>query len=150
MWVNELQQCLPAALSGGTDTVMNAAVSALVVGVGGAAGSVARYGVQKLAERRFGATFPVGTMIVNVTGCFLIGVVATVVARRMIPAPEAVRLAVAVGFLGGFTTFSSYGLETAGLVSRGAWALALGNAIGSVIAGLLAVALGIALARRFG
>jgi CrcB protein len=119
----------------------------LLVAAGGAAGSVARYLVARGAGAWFGAGFPWGTFIVNVTGSFALGLVATLVTERTIPAADSVRLAVAIGFLGAYSTFSTFEYENDQLLRSGEWLLLTANVVGSVLAGLVALRLGVALAR---
>ena len=109
----------------------------LLVGLGGALGSMARYGIG-LALPSVG--FPYATLIVNVIGCFCIGLVLPTVARAETLPPE-LRLLVVVGFLGGFTTFSAFGSETVALLRSGGGP-AMVNIAANVILGLAAVALG--------
>ncbi len=118
----------------------------LLILVGGGTGSVARYAVATAITSRFGARFPVGTMVVNVTGCFLIGLLMTLLTERL-PHPYW-RLALVVGFLGGYTTFSSFEWETFSAVRAGGFWIGLGNVVGSVLFGYAAVWLGALLARR--
>lgn len=114
----------------------------LAVGVGGFTGSVARYLVAGAMERVFpGARVPMGTLVVNVLGCGLIGALAALIEFRGVLGPQA-RLLLLVGVLGGFTTFSSFGYETLELVRRGQFALGLANAGLQVLLGLTAVWLG--------
>ena len=105
----------------------------------GAAGTAARYLVGLWATRRLGPGFPYGTLIVNLVGCFLIAVVMNVAAAKSWP--ETMRLAVTVGFLGGFTTYSSFNYETTSLAGSGAVGLAsmylLLTLFGGFAAGLL-------------
>lgn len=89
----------------------------LAVAIGGAIGACTRYLVSGWAAGRFGAEFPMGTLIVNIVGCFIIGVFLTLTTERLIVSPYW-RLVVAVGFLGGLTTFSSFGYETLRLVEE--------------------------------
>jgi CrcB protein len=119
----------------------------LLVGGGGALGSIVRYEIGVLAARYCGPRFPMGTAIVNVTGCLLIGLVATLVARGAFPAADRVQLAISIGFLGGYTTFSTYSLETFRLLNAGEWQLALLNSLGSLLLGIMAVMLGVLIAR---
>ena len=113
----------------------------LLVGVGGAFGSMARYGIG-LALPSSG--FPYATLAVNVIGCFCIGLAMPAAARVEALSPE-LRLLVVVGFLGGFTTFSAFGNETMALLRSGG-GLALLNVAANVGLGLAAVALGRTLA----
>ena len=109
-------------------------------------GSAARYLSALAATRLFGPAFPWGTLFVNLFGSFLMGVVVEVLARRF-DASNELRLLLAVGVLGGFTTFSSFTLEAAVLAERGSLALAFAYVAGSVLLGLSALFAGLALAR---
>jgi CrcB protein len=115
----------------------------LWIALGGALGSVARYGCSSLAARWIGETFPWGTIIVNVVGSFVIGLFATLTGPdgRFIASPDA-RQFVMVGVCGGYTTFSSFSLQTLNLVRDGELAQAGGNIAVSVVACLAAVWLG--------
>lgn len=128
---------------------MRGLIPFLIVGAGGALGSMARYGVALAAQHRFGLRFPWGTVFVNITGSFLIAVVVAVLAERSFPNAPLWRLALVSGFLGGYTTFSSFVWESERLLSAGEWLLAAVNLVGSVAAGLLAFRLGSAAARAF-
>ena len=112
----------------------------LVVMFGGAVGSLTRYVVGAAIMSRLGVRFPMGTLLVNVSGSFIIGMLMTLVTERQ-PHPYW-RLLLVVGFLGGYTTFSSFAWETLALVKEGGRWLALVNAVGSVVFGYLAVWLG--------
>lgn len=115
----------------------------LVAG-GGAIGASLRFMVGRFCDAAWESTkFPIGTLIVNVVGCFLIGAVAGLTLRDSI-SPFA-RLFIATGILGGFTTFSAFGLETMTLMRGGHLATALLYVIGSVVGGCVGVALGLAL-----
>lgn len=124
------------------------------VALGGALGAAARYLVAGWVQRagwveglRGGAAlFPWGTFVVNVSGCTAIGLLAGLLEERSVAAPE-LRLFLLVGVLGGYTTFSSFGLETQRLLAEGSVAVALANVVGSVVVGLGAVLGGMALAR---
>lgn len=113
----------------------------LYIAVGGAGGALARYALAGWIQDRAGFGFPWGTLVVNVLGCLLIGF-----AMRYLEAlrvgPE-VRALVAVGVLGGFTTFSTFGYETVALMEDGAWGRAGGYAVGSFVLGIVAVYIGI-------
>jgi CrcB protein len=118
----------------------------LLVAAGGALGATARYGLGLLAVRAWGAGLPVGTWAVNLIGSFLIGVALPFVVAKGGSA-EGVRLAAVIGFLGAFTTFSTFSLDTYVLWERGHPGWALANAGGSVVLGLGCVALGLWLGR---
>lgn len=91
----------------------------LLVGLGGFAGAVSRYLVSRAAQRLFpGLTFPLGTLLVNCLGCFLIGLMLGLVEQRQMFSPE-LRSLLMIGFLGGLTTFSSFGMETMVLFRNG-------------------------------
>ena len=117
----------------------------LLVAIGGAAGSVARYG---LGLRLAGASWPQATFAVNIVGGLLIGLLSGALAVRMGEGAERLRLLLQVGVLGGFTTFSAYSLETVMMIERRAYISAAGYALGSVAICLLAVGLGLLIARR--
>jgi len=115
--------------------------------LGGGIGSLARFVLGTAIMNRLGGSFPWGTVIINITGSFLIGFIMTTLTERLSPHPN-VRLLLVVGFLGGYTTFSSFEWETLGLVRDGARWLGLLNAVGSVVVGYAAVWLGVALAGK--
>ena len=119
----------------------------LMVMVGGAVGSLIRYVLGTTIMNRVGTRFPLGTVTINITGCFLVGFIMTVLTERLNPHPNW-RLLLVVGFLGGYTTFSGFELETLGLVRDGGRWLALLNVAGSVVIGYLAVWLGTAIAGK--
>ncbi|HET7923777.1 MAG TPA: fluoride efflux transporter CrcB [Rhodanobacteraceae bacterium] len=122
-------------------------MTVLWVALGGALGSVARYAFSGIAVRWLGADFPYGTLFVNVTGSFAIGLLAALVASDGRPLVGAdARAFLLVGVLGGFTTFSSFSLETLNLARSGALGLAVLNVAGSVVLCLAAVSLGFATA----
>jgi len=121
------------------------ATRVLVLAVAGACGVNARYWLSLLIARWLGARFPWATVAINVSGSFAIGLVAVILVERW-PDPL-VRICALTGFLGGYTTFSAYVFESVTLWERGDRSLALGNLIGSVLLGLVAVALGMALGR---
>lgn len=116
----------------------------LLVGLGGAVGSMARYGVARLVP--FGS-FPWSTLLVNVAGSFLMGLLAVAIAKWATGWSESARLLLGVGLLGGFTTFSAFSLDTMVLVQRGEWVAAFGYVFFSVAASLAAIALGFWLMR---
>jgi CrcB protein len=120
----------------------------VLIALGGAAGTLARYGVSLACARpaaRLG--FPVATVAVNLLGCFLIGLLNGLFADRVTVRPE-VRAALVVGFLGGFTTFSSYAWETATLLEKRETFRFAANVLASNVAGVLCAMLGYALGRR--
>jgi len=114
--------------------------------VAGAMGTGARYLVALWAAQRFGAGFPYGTFIVNVTGCFMIAAIMHLATVNAWPAT--VRAALTVGFLGGYTTYSSFNYETARLLEEGAFATALLNVVLTICSGFAAGWLGLLLARQ--
>ncbi len=115
------------------------------IGVAGCLGALARYGLEGLVSRRAGA-FPWGTFVVNVSGSFLLGLTVTLLGERLAVAPW-VRAAVAIGFLGAYTTFSTLSLESYRLLETRSYALAGANLVGSMTAGLIALYGGIVLGR---
>ena len=119
----------------------------LLVGLGGALGSMARYGVNQAAALWLPAGFPFGTFLVNAVGCAIFGVLAGIGERSGVMTP-ALRAFCLTGVLGGLTTFSSYGYETFALARGDAWGLAVLNAAGQVVVGVAAVAAGWWLAAR--
>jgi len=118
----------------------------LIVFAGAGVGGALRHGVNVGAARLFGYGFPFGTLIVNVLGSFLIGLLAGYFAFRP-GVPQDVRLFLTTGILGGFTTFSAFSLDAALLIERNAYALAAAYVLGSVTASLVALFLGLALFR---
>ena len=123
-------------------------MNVLLVALGGAIGSAARYLVGVFVANRFGPDFPWGTFIVNVSGSFLIGVILSLVGGGQLPAGA--RLFLAVGVMGGYTTFSTYSNETLQLVQGGEVGAAMFNALGQVVAGFIGVYLGVVLGRVLG
>jgi fluoride exporter len=119
----------------------------LVVVIGGGAGALARYVAASAIMTRFGGKFPLGTLVINVTGSFLIGFLMTMLTERFNLDPVW-RLLLVVGFLGGYTTFSSFEWETYTAVREGALWNGMLNVVSSVMLGYVAVWLGVFLARR--
>jgi fluoride exporter len=115
-------------------------ISYLWIGIGSALGGMARYWSSDLAARWFGETFPWGTFIANVTGSFIIGFFATLTGPdgRLYIGSQA-RQFVMIGFCGGYTTFSSFSLQTLNLMNDGEWFRAGANIGGSVVCCLIAV-----------
>ena len=113
---------------------------------GGGLGAVLRFALALWVDERLPVAFPWGTFSVNVVGCFAIGVIATLADEGELLRP-ATRLFLITGLLGGFTTFSTFGMETWQLVQDRAAALAILNAVGSLAAGLAAVVAGVVATR---
>ena len=113
----------------------------------GAAGTLARYGLQGLVQHRSSSDFPSGTLAVNLLGCFLLGGIAEYALAHLTISPEW-RIGITVGFFGAFTTFSSFSWETVQLLRDGDWARAGLYVVTSVVGGILAIVLGMRLAER--
>lgn len=118
----------------------------LLIGFGGAIGSIGRYALQGLVYQFTGTGFPYGTLAVNIIGCFLIGLFMELSEDRFFIDPQ-IRIFITVGILGGFTTFSTFGYETFSLLRDGEFLRASFNVTHSVIIGLVAVWLGVITAR---
>lgn len=116
------------------------------IAVAGSLGALARYGLEGVVSRQAPGAFPWGTFVVNVSGSFLLGFVFVLMIERISVDPW-LRSSLTIGFLGAYTTFSTLSLETYRLLEDGARALAFANAVGSLAAGLVAVYLGIVVAR---
>ena len=111
----------------------------LLVGFGGFLGANARFLIGRLVDDAVDTRFPLGTFIINVSGSFLLGVLGSVIAAKATENPDAWRLALGVGFLGAFTTFSAFEFENNVLLEDGSWLLAAINVTASVLAGLMAL-----------
>jgi CrcB protein len=118
----------------------------LLVAAGGAVGSAARYLMASKVQEATGLHFPLGTVLVNILGCFLIGLLYVWLVARPDPQHQ-LRALLMVGVMGGFTTFSSFSLETVTLIMNGSYAVAALNVAVSVVACLAGTALGVTLAR---
>ncbi len=118
----------------------------LFIGVAGLLGTLGRYWLSGWADERWGASFPIGTLIVNLVGCLLIGFLFHATEEKYLVDPV-LRSAVLVGFLGGFTTFSSFGVQTFNLLRDGEIFLAGVNVLVSNVAGLLLVWTGYAVSK---
>lgn len=118
----------------------------LLVAVGGAVGSVARYLMASGIQSSTGWSFPIGTVLVNILGCFLIGILYVLLVARPDPRQD-LRALLMVGVMGGFTTFSSFSLETVTMAMNGNYTGATLNVVLSVAACLAGTVLGISLAR---
>ncbi len=118
----------------------------LLICLGGAVGTAARYGVGGLAARWWGTEFPYGTLIVNVTGSFLIGFIQQV-GLNTLAISDTLRLVLTIGVMGGYTTYSSFSYETLRLVEEGSWLSALLNVVLTTGLCLALCAQGLALGR---
>ena len=121
-------------------------MTVLAISVGAVLGANARYVVSGWLSDRFGSSFPVGTLVVNVGGSFLIGLFLALIGERLVVA-DWWRPLVAIGFLGSYTTFSTFSFETLALAQSGSWGLAALNVVGSVAGSLAGVYLGSVLGR---
>ena len=121
-------------------------MTVVLVGVGGFAGAISRYLVDGFVSDRTGGGFPWGTLVINVSGTFLLGLLFAMTTERAI-LPAEIRGPVMIGFIGAYTTFSTYLLESWRLIEDGAWAMALANLGGSIAVGLVAVAAGMIIGR---
>lgn len=118
----------------------------LLISAGAILGANSRYWISDWAAKKFGADFPIGTFIINITGSIILGIFLTLATERFL-IDSRWRLLVAVGFLGAYTTFSTYTYESISLLSRGQWLPGLLNLFGSSILGVLGVGIGIYIAR---
>ncbi len=118
----------------------------VAIGVAASVGAILRYLVGIACGRLFGSGFPIGTFVINVTACVLIGWFMTIARSRGVS--DATRLAVAVGFIGTYSTFSTFAYESSALLEQGAGIKAFVYMLGSMIGGLVAVRVGIVLAGR--
>lgn len=118
----------------------------VLIAVGGAVGALSRYLLQGWVQELTGGRFPWGTFAVNISGSFLLGVVFALAMDRAILAPE-VRVPVMIGFIGSYTTFSTLMLESWRLVEEGDYLFLLGNLIGSIVVGMVALVAGLAIGR---
>ncbi len=123
---------------------------AVLLILGGSLGTLCRYYLADWGQSRWGIAFPFGTLLVNLLGCFLIGLLLGGFERRfevLAAVPVELRLLLMTGFLGAFTTFSSYELEAFVMLRQGAWERTLIYTVGSLLLGLLLVLLGVRLGR---
>jgi fluoride exporter len=118
----------------------------LGIAVAGALGTLARYGLSGLVQRLHQSAFPWGTFAVNSLGCLLFGVVWALAEERLLISGET-RIILLVGFMGGFTTFSSYAYETSALLRDAEWMLAAGNLLAHNLVGIVCFFVGAALGR---
>ena len=113
----------------------------------GALGTLARYALQGLVQERTNSTFPSGTLVVNLLGCFLLGGIAEYALTHLSISPE-LRIGITVGFFGAFTTFSTFSFETARMLQDSEWRRATIYVVASVIGGLVAIFSGMKIADR--
>ncbi|MBZ0154599.1 MAG: fluoride efflux transporter CrcB [Alphaproteobacteria bacterium] len=118
----------------------------LIIGAGGFLGAIVRYALGVWISQRWGRMFPLGTFVINVSGSFCIGLLMTLFAERFMVNPQW-RLFLVVGFLGAYTTFSTFEFETGALIRDGEWMLAFLNIFLSVVAGFAALKAGEILSR---
>ncbi len=118
----------------------------VAIGIAGALGALARYGLDGLVSRHFPSSFPWGTFVVNMSGAFVLGFLMTLMTEQLTTASW-VRSALTIGLLGAYTTFSTLSYETYRLLEDGAVGLAAANMFGSAAIGLFAVYLGVVAAR---
>ena len=118
----------------------------VLIGLAGLVGTLGRYALSGIIARRFGETFPTGTLLVNVAGCFLAGFLFYLMQERFL-VDQTIRAVVMIGLLGGFTTFSSFGLQTFTLLKDGEFWFAAVNIVGSNLLGLLMVWAGYTMAK---
>jgi len=121
-------------------------MNVMIIGIGGFVGAAARYGIATWIGQRWGRSFPLGTFVINVSGSFLIGLLMTLMAERFTENPQW-RLLLVVGFLGAYTTFSTFEYETGALLKDGEWLYAGLNVVMSVIVGFVALKLGEVMAK---
>ena len=117
-----------------------------LIGLAGFLGTLSRYWMSGVIAKRYGETFPMGTLAVNLVGCFLVGLLFYLLEERFL-VNQTVRTVILIGFLGGFTTFSSYGLQTFTLLRDGELGFAALNLTASNLVGLLLVWAGYSVAR---
>ena len=119
----------------------------LMLMLGGAIGTYARYWLSRwFGGQPWAQSFPYGTLVINVTGSFILGVAAVFILERLPPEHQDLYLLIGTGFCGGYTTFSTFEWETLKLVRDGSWLYAFANVFGSVFAGFLGVLLGVIVA----
>lgn len=120
----------------------------LWIALAGAMGTVARYGLSNFVQHISGSTLPWGTMFVNVVGCFLFGLVFSLADERAIISDE-MRLIILGGFMGAFTTFSTFIFDTGGFMQDDRWLLATGNVVVQTLTGLIFLFVGAIASRAF-
>jgi fluoride exporter len=119
----------------------------LAISLGAIAGALSRYYLTLWFAQRLGINFPYGTFFINLSGCLAMGFFTTLAAEKVAIIPPELRLMVATGFLGAYTTFSTYGLESLALMRNGNLLTATSYWLGSAILGIICIQLGVFLAR---
>ena len=119
----------------------------IAISLGAIAGALSRYYLTLWFAQRFGTNFPYGTFFINITGCFAMGFFVSLALERVITISPEVKLLIATGFLGSYTTFSTYGLDTITLLGDRRFGLAVIYWIGSTMLGIISVQLGVGLAK---
>jgi len=121
----------------------------IAISLGAIAGALTRYYLTIWFANRFGMNFPYGTFFINISGCLVMGFFATLATQKInIISPE-IRLMISTGFLGAYTTFSTFGLDTISLLQKGAFISGITYLLGSTILGIISIQLGIIIARYF-
>jgi len=121
-------------------------VNYLIIGVGGFIGAIMRYILGVWIGQKWGKSFPLGTFVINVSGSFLIGLIMTLLTEKLMVNPQW-RLLLVVGFLGAYTTFSTFEYETGNLLKDGEWMFAAMNVVLSVFLGFAALKIGEVIAK---
>ncbi|MGI8871889.1 MAG: fluoride efflux transporter FluC [Candidatus Limnocylindria bacterium] len=116
------------------------------IGLGGFLGAITRYAVDGWVSARTGGGFPYGTLVVNVSGCLVVGILFAMLVERGVLANQ-LRGPLMIGFVGAYTTFSTMALESWRLAEEGVWALMLANLVGSSLLGVAAVVIGVSIGR---
>jgi CrcB protein len=119
----------------------------IAISLGAIAGALTRYYLTLWFAQKFGGSFPYGTLFINLSGCLLMGLFATLAVEKVTIITPELRLMVATGFLGAYTTFSTYGLDTINLLRSSTWLTASVYWAGSAILGIICMQLGIILAK---
>ncbi len=121
-------------------------INYLIIGVGGFLGAIARYAIGVWIGQKWGRIFPLGTFFINVSGSFFIGLIMSLFTERFMVNPQW-RLFLVVGFLGAYTTFSTFEYETGRLIKDGEWLVATMNVVLSVFVGFVALKIGEVIAK---
>jgi CrcB protein len=121
----------------------------IAISLGAIAGALSRYYLTLWFTNRFGFAFPYGTFFINISGCLATGFFVTLAMEKTVMISSEIKLIVATGFLGAYTTFSTFGLDTVSLLQRGHWLTATGYFLGSTILGIISIQLGMIIARIF-